>query len=106
MLIWVAAFSGAIAVSAAVFVTVAVLWLRRLRQTVSMTLAETAAHQVRTAQKLGEAVGQLQKQQRAYEQQLHNLAQASLKLRQELTSVTHQLEQADLDAARGDRTVH
>jgi hypothetical protein len=55
---------------------------------------------------LGDAVGQLQKQQRGYEQQLHSVAQANLKLRQELTSVAHQLEQADLDVLRGDRTVH
>jgi len=106
MLIWIVAFSGTIAISAAAFVAVAVIWLRKLRMTVLMTFAETAAHQVRTAQKLGDAVGQLQKQQRTYEQQLHNLAQANLKLRQELTSVAHQLEQADLEALRGDRTVH
>ena len=104
MLIWIAALSGLVALSAAIFMAVAVLWLRKLRSTVSATLAETATHQVHSAQKLGEAVGHLQKQQRAYEQQLHNLAQASLKLRQELTTVAHRLEHSD--ELPGDRTVH
>ncbi len=105
MLIWVAILSGTVAFSAAAFMAVAVMWLRKLRSTVASALAETATHQVHSAQKLGEAVGHLQKQQRAYEQQLHNLAQASLKLRQELTNVAYRLEHADPEQ-RGDRTVH
>jgi len=106
MLVWLVAFSGATALFAAGFVVVAVMWLRKLRETVSSAVNESANQQMRTAQRLGDAVAHMQKQQRAYEQQLHNLAQASLKLRQELTSVAHRLEHHDPDIMRGDRTVH
>jgi hypothetical protein len=105
MLVWIIAFAGTIAIAAVTFVAVAVLWLRKLRETVSKALTESANQQIRTAQRLGEAVALVQKQQRAYEQQLHNLAQASLKLRQELTTVATRLEHSDTTAP-GDRTVH
>ena len=106
MIIWILAFAAATALSATAFVVVAVLWLRRLRETVSAALNDSATQQLRTAQKLGEAIANVQKQQRNYEQQLHDLAQASLKLRRELTTVAHRLETSDAEAARGDRTVH
>jgi hypothetical protein len=104
MLVWIIGFTGITAIAAATFVAVAVMWLRKLRETVSKALADSATQQLRTAQKLGEAVALVQKQQRNYEQQLHNLAQASLKLRQELTTVTHRLENGP--EMPGDRTVH
>ena len=103
MLIWVVGLCCVVAFSAAMFVAAAIVWLRKLRSTVSGTLAEAATHQVHNAQKLSEAMAQMQKQQRAYETQLYNLAQASLKLRQELTSVAYRLEHSDAD---GQRTVH
>lgn len=103
MPIWVVAFAGATALSAAAFVAVAVLWLRKLRLTVSAALAESATQQLDTAKKLSDALNNVQKQQRNYEQQLHNLAQAGLKLRQELTAVAHRLEHSEI---QGDRTVH
>jgi hypothetical protein len=105
MLVWIIAFAGATAVSVAVFVAVAILWLRKLRETVSGALTDAASQQVNSAQRLGEALTQVQKQQRTYEQQLHNLAQAGLKLRQDLASVTQRLEHVDHDQHR-DRTVH
>src|ERR1700749_1434042 len=98
MLIWILAFAGTTAISAAAFVVVAMMWLGRLRETVSTALQDSAAQQLRTAQKLGEAIAHVQKQQRTYEQQLHDLAQASVKLRRELTNVTHRLEVSDSDA--------
>ena len=104
MLIWIIAFAGISAIASGTFVAVALLWLRRLRQNLSKALIEYAAQQVHTAQKLGDAVALVQKQQKAYEQQLHNLAQASLKLRQELTTVAHRLDSSEESA--GDRTVH
>jgi len=104
MLLWVFIFAGATAFCAAAFMAVAVMWLRKLRVTVSTAMHDSADRQVLSAQKLGDAIVQLQKQQRAYEQQLHSLAQASLKLRQELTSVAHRLEQGEPDSR--DRTVH
>ncbi len=104
MMIWIIASAGAVAIAAGTFVTVAVMWLHKLRETVSKALTESAAQQIRTSQKLGEALALVQKQQRTYEQQLHNLAQASLRLRQELTTVTHRLENGP--EMPGDRTVH
>ena len=103
MQIWIVAFAGATAISAAIFVTVAVMWLRKLRETVSSTLTESANQQIRTAQRLNDAVAQVQKQQRTYEQQLHKFAQAGLKLRQDLAAVTTRLEHSELP---GDRTLH
>jgi len=106
MLIWVFAFAGLTAFFAAAFMVVAVMWLKKLRITVSRALIDAADQQTLAAQRLGNAIAQVQKQQRAYEQQLHTLAQASLKLRQELTSVSHRLEHSESDMPRSDRTVH
>ncbi|MGE3622361.1 MAG: hypothetical protein AB7H77_00620 [Bdellovibrionales bacterium] len=107
MELWVLVIATAAPLSAAAFVAVAVMWLRKLRDTVRNTLSEAAVHQIHSAHKLGETVAQIQKQQRLYEQQLHNLAQASIRLRQELAQVTHRLEHTEQhEAMRGDRTVH
>jgi DNA anti-recombination protein RmuC len=94
------------AFSAAGFMVVAVLWLRKLRDTVSSSLAEAANQQVRTAQRLGESLSQVQKQQRTYEQQLQLLSQANTQLRQGLVSMATRLEHASPDSARGDQTIH
>jgi conjugal transfer/entry exclusion protein len=106
MLNYIVLFAVVMALSTTAFVVVAVLWLRKLRETVSGTLAESVNQQIRTAHRLGEAVAQVQKQQRTYEQQLQNLAQANMRLRQELATVAHRLEHTETDPARGDRTVH
>ncbi len=103
---WIIAFAAVTAVSVTGFVVVAVLWLRKLRETVSTALAETANQQVRTAQRLGDALSHVQKQQQNYEQQLQNLAQAGLRLRQELVNVSARLEHNQADAGRGDQTLH
>jgi DNA anti-recombination protein RmuC len=94
------------AISAAGFVVVAVMWLRKLRQTVSSALTEAASQQVRTAQRLGDALAQVQKQQRNYEQQLQLLSQANTQLRQGLVNVATRLEHSGTDAGRNDHTIH
>jgi hypothetical protein len=106
MVEWNLVFTAVTAVSASAFVVVAVLWLRRLRETVSNALAESAGQQVRTAQRLGDSIAQLQKQQQHYEQQIQALAQAGLRLRQELSNVSTRLEHSQMDAGRGDHTIH
>jgi len=105
---WIIIFAAVTAVSATGFVVVAVLWLRRLRETVSTALAEAANQQVRTAQRLSDALAQVQKQQHNYEQQLQNLAQAGLRLRQEIVNVSSRLEhrQQSESPVRGDQTLH
>ena len=100
------AFAAVTALSATGFVVVAVLWLRKLRETVSQALTESASQQVHTAQRLGESIAQVQKQQRGYEQQLQTLAQANAQLRQGLVSVASQLQHGHTDAARVDPTIH
>lgn len=103
---WILAFASVTALSVTAFVVVAVMWLKRLRETVSATLAETANQQVRTAQRLGDQIAQLQKQQRHYEQQLQILAQTSTQLRQGLVNVATRLENNQADAPRSDYTLH
>ncbi len=103
---WIVVFTAVTALSATGFVVVAVLWLRKLRETVATSLAEAANQQVRTAQRLSDALSQVQKQQYNYDQQLQNLAQAGLRLRQELVNVNTRLEHQQSDIIRGDSTVH
>ena len=103
---WMYLFAGATALSAVGFVCVAVLWLRKLRETVSGALSEAAGQQIRTAQRMSETIAQLQKQQDNYTQQIHMLAQAGLRLQQELSSVTHRLESTQAENARGGQTLH
>ena len=103
------AFAGMTAIAALTFVAVVVLWLRKLRQTVAAALSQSANQQMHTMQRLGEAIAQVQNHQKTYEQQLHNLAQAGVKLRQELTAVAQRVEQqhaANPGDLHGDRTVH
>jgi chromosome segregation ATPase len=103
---WILIFAAITAISATGFVVVAVMWLRKLRETVSISLAEAANQQVRTAQRLSDSLAQVQKQQHNYDQQLQNLAQAGLRLRQELVNVNARLETHQSDAVRGDSTLH
>lgn len=103
---WIVVLTAVTATSVTGFVVVAVLWLRKLREAVSATLAESANQQVRTAQRLSEALAQVQKQQHNYDQQLQNLAQANVQLRQGLLNVATRLENSQSDATRGDHTLH
>ena len=84
---------------------VAALWMKKLRDTVAQALTEAASQQVRNAQRVAEALGQVQKQQRNYEQQLQLLAQANTQLRQGLVSMATRLEHSG-DAQRNEQTIH
>jgi DNA anti-recombination protein RmuC len=103
---WLLALAAVTAFSATCFTLVAVLWLRKLRESVSTALAESANQQVRTAQRLSDALAQVQKQQRGYEQQLQLLSQANTQLRQGLVNVATRLEHTQTDSSRGDQTIH
>ncbi len=103
---WLFTLVAITAFSASCFMVVAVMWLRKLRDTVSSSLAEAANQQVRTAQRLNETVAQVQKQQRGYEQQLQLLSQANTQLRQGLVSMATRLEHANPETPRGDQTIH
>lgn len=99
-------FAAVTALSAAGFVVVAALWLRKLRESVSTALTEAANRQVQAAQRYSEALAEVQKQQSACEQRLQVLEQANFQLRQGLVSVAAQLQHGQVDALRVDPTIH
>lgn len=103
---WIVLFAALSTLSVTGFVIVAVLWLRKLRETVGGALAEAARQQLRTSQRLNETIAQMQKQQRGYEQQLQILSQANAQLRQGLVTVANRIDVTRADAIRGDQTVH
>ncbi|MDR3424030.1 MAG: hypothetical protein P4M13_02985 [Alphaproteobacteria bacterium] len=103
---WILLFAGATALSAIGFVCVAVIWLRKLRETVSLALSEAAGQQIRTAQRLSESVARLQKQQDGYTRQIQALAQANMRLQQELSTVTHRLDTTQSETIRSGQTLH
>ena len=99
-------FAAVTAVSAVGFVVIAALWLRKMRDSMSAALTESANRQVQTAQRFSEAIAQVQKQQRSYEQQLQILEQANSQLRQGLVTVATQLQHGQVDATRVEPTIH
>ncbi len=94
------------ALSVVSLIAVGVLWLQRWRSAIVSTLAETANQNIRTAQRLGEAIAQIQKQQRNYEEQINNLAQTSAQLRQGLMTVATRLDHSQQGDGGRDHTVH
>jgi len=108
MMEWVLALSTLTALAATGFAVVGTLWLKKLREAVSTTLSETARQQVRTAQRLGEALGHLQKQHRDYEKQLHNLTQANIRLRQDISALLSRIEHSEREqsAPQPERILH
>lgn len=103
---WMLALAAVTGLSATAFVVVAVLWLRKLRETVSASLAESANQQIQTARRFADAIAEVQKQQRNCEQQLMTLAQANTQLRQGLVTVASQLQHGHVDVARVEPTIH
>ncbi len=103
---WIYLLTATICMCAGVSVFVAVVWLRKLRETVASALSEAAGQQIKTAQRMGESIAQLQKQQDGYTHQINVLAQAGIRLQQELSSVSNRLENAQVESPRGTNTLH
>ena len=103
---WLFLFASAIAFSAIGFVAVAVLWLRKLRETVSTALSESARQQINTTQRMAEAISRLQKQQDSHNEQIHALAQAGLHIQQEIASIAKRLNTTESEAIRSGQTFH
>lgn len=103
---WVLLAAAITAFSTTGFIVVAVLWLRKLRQSVTKALSETAHQQIRSAEHLSDVLASVQNRQRQFDQQLQTLAQAGLRLRQEIVTVSNRLEHHQSDAGRGDSTLH
>ncbi|MDD3030163.1 MAG: hypothetical protein PHS57_07800 [Alphaproteobacteria bacterium] len=95
-----------VALSAAGFVFVAVLWLRKLRDAVSTTLSETARQQINSTQHMAEAIARLQKQQDSHNEQIRALAQAGLHLQQEISNISERLNTAESETIRFGQTLH
>ncbi|MDX9689290.1 MAG: hypothetical protein EOM37_00070 [Proteobacteria bacterium] len=92
MNIWPLVFIFSTLVAAAGFVVVAIFWLKRLRQTIALALGENASQQIRTTQRMGEALAQLQRKQHFYEQRLQTLTEANIHMRQELNLLAGKVE--------------
>lgn len=89
-------------------VTVAALWLRRLKAALAAAMNDSATSQLATSKRLAEAVLTLQRQNKQVEQQLQTLGEANLRLRQDFILLVQRIEREgeDLPTARNDRTVH
>jgi hypothetical protein len=103
---WFMVCAAITAFSVTGFVIIAVMWLKKLRESVGTALAETATQHIRTSQRFGEEIDEMRKRQTQYEQQIQTLAQAGLRLRQELVNVSTKIESSHVEAPRGDHTVH
>jgi hypothetical protein len=106
--IWVPCLAASTALAASVFVVVAMLWLKKLRATVQATMREIAGQQVCNAQRMSDCVGNLRKQQQSLEQQLHDLSQSSVRLRQEMVAIAARIEMSERGNVFGasDRIFH
>ena len=80
--------------------------LAGLRESVIASLSEVAEQQIRSAQRTSESIAQIQKQQDSYSQQIHALAQAGLRLQQEISSVSNRLSSGQTECPRGGQTLH
>jgi hypothetical protein len=103
---WLFIFAGVVALSAAVFVYVAVIWLQKLRETVLTTLTEMAGQHIRNAQRIGESLDRLQKQQDGLARQIDTLTQGELRLQKEISTVSHRLDDAQGENIRTGHTLH
>lgn len=84
-----------------------VIFVRRQRQALIQTLGSASKQQIITAQQLAAALESVQRQQRQYEQQLQNLAQATLRLRQDVQILNKRTERTAADAAQSaERVLH
>ena len=94
---WAIAFIASTALAAIGFVVVAVLWLKKLRDTLSLALGETAGQQIRSSQRISETISALQRRQQLSEQRLQTLTEANIRMRQELNELAGKVELTDRD---------
>lgn len=84
-----------------------VVFVRRQRQGLVQALHNAGQQQIATTEHLAAAIDATQRQQRQYEQQLQNLAQATLRLRQDVQVLSKRGENAtEAVAPRADRVLH
>lgn len=84
-----------------------VVFVRRQRRALIQALNNAGKQQVTTTEHLAAAIEATQRQQRHYEQQLQNLAQATLRLRQDVQLLSKRGDStAEAAAPRADRVLH
>ncbi len=86
-------------------VAAAVFWLKKLRETVLISMMEMTGHQIRATKHINDALDRLQKHQDAISRQIHALTEEELRLKQELSAVSSRLELEKKDNS-GRPTVH
>lgn len=89
-------------------VGVLMVYLYRQRQAVIRALSQRDTEQLQMTKQLATAIEATQRQQRQYEQQLQNIAQATLRLRQDVQVLSKRSERtsADAPAAAAERVLH
>ncbi len=75
-------------------VGVLVVYLRRQRRAMIQALSERDREQLQMTKQLATAIETTQRQQRQYEQQLQNIAQATLRLRQDVQLLSKRAERS------------
>lgn len=89
-------------------VGVLVVYLYRLRQSLVRALSQRDGEQLQMTKQLATAIETSQRQQRQYEQQLQNIAQATLRLRQDVQLLSKRSERASAETtvATPERVLH
>lgn len=89
-------------------VGVLVAYLYRLRRSLVRALSQRDSEQLQMTKQLATAIETSQRQQRQYEQQLQNIAQATLRLRQDVQLLSKRSERtsAETAVATPERVLH
>ncbi|MGB4100387.1 MAG: hypothetical protein WBK91_00550 [Alphaproteobacteria bacterium] len=89
-------------------VVIAAHFVRKQRVSLVRALKDSTSQNLGMAQQLAGAIETMQRQQRQHEQQLQNVAQATLRLRQDVVTLNKRVEreQTELPPSHGDRVLH
>lgn len=86
-------------------IAAAAMFVRRQRQALMRALEDNNRQQAEAMQQMVAALTAAQQRQRQSEQQMQSLAQAALRLRQDLTALAQRVERGQTDTAT-DRVLH
>ncbi len=97
MSLWGLVFVISTGAAACAFVVVAILWLKKLRETLAVALGESVSQQIKTTRRLSDTLDSLERQQHHYEQRLETLTAATLRMRQDINHLDGRLEMTERD---------
>jgi len=100
MTLWALAFICSTALGAVGFVVVAVLWLRKLREALSRTLADMAGRQLRATQNMGESLAQLHRQNQNLVSQVKALTEDPQRMKKEINRLEGQIDPSDWEGSK------